>query len=48
MELLYNEIANILGINDRFADDHPWRGNMGQALVPHGNFEKEVLNHRVI
>ncbi|NLK88463.1 MAG: redox-sensing transcriptional repressor Rex [Clostridiaceae bacterium] len=40
VELLYNEIANILGINDRFQTIILGAGNMGQALAHYGNFEK--------
>ena len=40
VELLYNEIANILGINNKFQTIILGAGNMGQALAHYGNFEK--------
>ncbi len=40
VELLYNEIANILGISSKFQTIILGAGNMGQALAHYGNFEK--------
>ncbi len=40
VELLYNEIANILGVNNKFQTIIIGAGNMGQALAHYGNFEK--------
>ncbi len=40
VELLYNEVANILGVNDKFQTIILGAGNMGQALAHYGNFEK--------
>lgn len=40
VELLYNEIANILGVNNKFKTIIIGAGNMGQALAHYGNFEK--------
>ena len=40
VELLYNEIANILGVNSKFQTIILGAGNMGQALAHYGNFEK--------
>lgn len=40
VELLYNEIANILGVNNKFQTIILGAGNMGQALAHYGNFEK--------
>lgn len=40
VELLYNEIANILGVNEKFQTIILGAGNMGQALAHYGNFEK--------
>jgi redox-sensing transcriptional repressor len=40
VELLYNEIANILGVNEKFQAIIIGAGNMGQALAHYGNFEK--------
>ncbi len=40
VELLYNEIANILGVSKKFQTIIIGAGNMGQALAHYGNFEK--------
>lgn len=40
VELLYNEIGNILGVNDKFKTIVIGAGNMGQALAHYGNFER--------
>lgn len=40
VELLYNEIANILGVNSKYQTIILGAGNMGQALAHYGNFEK--------
>lgn len=40
VELLFNEIGNILGINDKFNTIVIGAGNMGQALANYGNFGK--------
>jgi redox-sensing transcriptional repressor len=40
VEFLYNEIGNILGINNRFKTIIIGAGNMGQALANYGNFER--------
>jgi len=40
VELLYNEIGNILGVNRGFQTIIIGAGNMGQALANYGNFEK--------
>jgi redox-sensing transcriptional repressor len=40
VELLYNEIANILGVSKKFTTIIIGAGNMGQALAHYGNFEK--------
>lgn len=40
VESLYNEIGNILGVNDKFQTIIIGAGNMGQALANYGNFEK--------
>lgn len=40
VELLYNEIGNILGLNNSFHAIILGAGNMGQALANYDNFEK--------
>lgn len=40
VELLFNEIGNILGVNNKFQTIIIGAGNMGQALAHYGNFEK--------
>ena len=40
VEYLYNEIGNILGVNDNFKFIIIGAGNMGQALANYTNFEK--------
>jgi AT-rich DNA-binding protein len=40
VESLYNEIGNILGVNDKFNTIIVGAGNMGQALANYSNFEK--------
>ncbi len=40
VELLFNEIGNILGANNKFKTIIIGAGNMGQALAHYGNFEK--------
>ena len=40
MESLFNEIGNILGVNDKFNVVIIEAGNMGQALANYSNFEK--------
>lgn len=40
VELLYNEIRNILGINNNYQTIIIGAGNMGQALANYTNFEK--------
>lgn len=40
VELLYKEIGNILGVNDRFNMIIIGVGNMGRALAHYGNFKK--------
>jgi len=40
VEHLYNEIGNILGVNNKFTTIVIGAGNMGQALANYGNFEK--------
>lgn len=40
VESLYNEIGNILGVNNKFNTVIIGAGNMGQALANYGNFEK--------
>jgi redox-sensing transcriptional repressor len=40
VELLFNEIANILGINNKFHVIILGAGNVGQALAYYDNFEK--------
>lgn len=40
VEYLYNEIGNILGVNDKFRFVIIGAGNMGQALANYTNFEK--------
>lgn len=40
VELLYNEIGNILGVNNKFQTIIIGVGNMGQALANYSNFEK--------
>lgn len=40
VELLYNEIGNILGVNEGFNTIIIGAGNMGQALANYENFEK--------
>lgn len=40
VESLYNEIGNILGVNNRFHTIIIGAGNMGQALANYPNFEK--------
>ncbi len=40
VESLFNEIGNILGVNDKFNVVIIGAGNMGQALANYSNFEK--------
>ncbi|NLV35704.1 MAG: redox-sensing transcriptional repressor Rex [Clostridiaceae bacterium] len=40
VELLFNEIGNILGVNSKFQTIVIGAGHMGQALANYGNFEK--------
>lgn len=40
VEYLYNEIGNILGVNNKFGFIIIGAGNMGQALANYSNFEK--------
>lgn len=40
VESLYNEIGNILGVNNKFQTVIIGAGNMGQALAGYSNFEK--------
>jgi len=40
VEHLYNEIGNILGVNNKFSFIIIGAGNMGQALANYANFEK--------
>lgn len=40
VELLYNEIGNILGVNNRYQTVIIGAGNMGRALAHYRNFEK--------
>jgi len=40
VELLFNEIGNILGANNKFKTIIIGAGNMGQALAHYGNFER--------
>jgi len=40
VELLFKEIGNILGVNDKFKTIVIGAGNMGQALANYGNFER--------
>ncbi len=40
VEFLYDEIGNILGINNKFKTIIIGAGNMGQALANYGNFER--------
>lgn len=40
VESLYNEIGNILGVNDKFHTVIIGAGNMGQALANYPNFER--------
>jgi len=40
VELLYKEIGNILGVNNKFQTIIIGAGNMGRALAHYGNFEK--------
>jgi len=40
VELLYNEIGNILGVNNKFQTVIIGAGNMGRALAHYRNFEK--------
>ncbi len=40
VELLFNEIGNILGVNNKFQTIVIGAGNMGQALANYGNFER--------
>ncbi len=40
VESLYNEIGNILGVNNKFHTIIVGAGNMGQALANYSNFEK--------
>lgn len=41
---LYNEIGNILGVNDKFNVVIVGAGNMGQALANYSNFKKRGFN----
>lgn len=40
VELLFNEIGNIMGVNNKFKTIIIGAGNMGQALAHYGNFER--------
>lgn len=44
VEYLYNEIGNILGVNNGYKTIIIGAGNMGQALANYGNFEKRGYN----
>jgi redox-sensing transcriptional repressor len=44
VEMLYNEIGNILGINNKYQTILIGAGHMGQALANYGNFEKRGYN----
>ena len=44
VELLYKEIGNILGVNNKFRTIIIGAGNMGRALAHYGNFEKRGFN----
>lgn len=44
VELLYNEIGNILGVNNKFKTVIIGAGNMGRALAHYRNFEKRGFN----
>jgi len=44
VESLYNEIGNILGVNNNYKMVIIGAGNMGQALANYGNFEKRGFN----
>ncbi|AUG58449.1 redox-sensing transcriptional repressor Rex [Acetivibrio saccincola] len=44
VESLFNEIGNILGVNDKFNVVILGAGNMGQALANYSNFEKRGFN----
>jgi redox-sensing transcriptional repressor len=44
VELLYNEIGNILGVNKEFKTIIIGAGNMGHALAHYGNFKKRGFN----
>lgn len=44
VESLFNEIGNILGVNDKFNVVIIGAGNMGQALANYSNFEKRGFN----
>lgn len=44
VESLYNEIGNILGVNDKFNVVIIGAGNMGQALANYSNFKKRGFN----
>lgn len=44
VEMLYNEIRNILGINNKYQTIIIGAGHMGQALANYGNFEKRGYN----
>lgn len=44
VELLYNEIGNILGVNNAFHTIIIGAGNMGQALANYSNFERRGFN----
>lgn len=45
VESLFNEIANILGVNEKFNTIIIGAGNMGQALANYTNFEKRGFRH---
>jgi redox-sensing transcriptional repressor len=44
VELLYNEIGNILGVNKEFKTIIIGAGNMGHALAHYDNFKKRGFN----
>lgn len=44
VESLYNEIGNILGVNNKFNTVIIGAGNMGQALANYSNFERRGFN----
>ncbi|MCX7749554.1 MAG: redox-sensing transcriptional repressor Rex [Clostridia bacterium] len=48
VELLYKEIGNILGVNDKFCTIIIGAGNMGQALANYSNFESRGFSLKAI